>query len=194
MVGRTIKVDGHALQIHWYENAILGVKTEFKHNLPWGILAMRVRSIGMNQADELSLDSKRYPGRDEHDLAVGREYVVLGLSVVNGVVTAELPAEAGFLLPVPLNALEIVSGRPSLHWEARLGEDGIFRLWPPSFYTEFYHSDLADRVPEVIADFKAVRQRIELEDQRGGLASLWLIDRGGKPWRAGGVCVFMAPW
>jgi D-serine deaminase-like pyridoxal phosphate-dependent protein len=34
MVGRTIKVEGHTLQIHWYENLVTGLKTEFKHNLP----------------------------------------------------------------------------------------------------------------------------------------------------------------
>ena len=34
MVGRTETAEGRLLQIHWYENAKTGFKTEFKHNLP----------------------------------------------------------------------------------------------------------------------------------------------------------------
>lgn len=134
---------------------------------------MRVRSADVRNADaSLSLDARRYPGRDEHDLVIGQEYLVLGISVVNGSVLAELAAEGGFLVPVPMSALQIVSGSPSKYWDARMGDDRVFRLWPVSFYRPFYHSDLADRVPEVVTDFQEVCRRLEVEDRRNGLASV----------------------
>lgn len=96
----------------------------------------------------------------------------MGLSVTSGGVLVDIATEGGFLMPVPLKAFDIVSGRPSSLWEARLDADGTFRLWPPSFYTPFYHSDLADREPAVVADFDATRRRIEEEDRRAGLVSV----------------------
>jgi len=117
----------------------------------------------------LSFQAKRTPLRTEYDLVVGQEYVAMGLSVADAVVWIDIATEGGFLIPVPINEFEITSGRPCSLWEARVDEEGIFRLWPPSFYAPFYHSDLADREPRVVADFDRVRQQIEEEDRYGGL-------------------------
>lgn len=35
MVGASDNFGGSVIQIHWYENAVLGLRTEFKQNIPW---------------------------------------------------------------------------------------------------------------------------------------------------------------
>jgi hypothetical protein len=126
---------------------------------------MRVRSKGVLSADAPSLDHERYPNRDRNDLAIDREYVVLGLSFINGDVVADLAADGDHILPVSLRDLEIVNPRPSLLWEATFSDDGIFRLWPQSFYKPFYHSDLADGDAEVLSDFATVCELLYREDR-----------------------------
>lgn len=78
----------------------------------------------------------------------------------------EIATEGGFILSVPLTEFEIVNGIPSTFWATRMDADGSVRLWPPSFYQDSYHSDLADRKPSVVADFERVRESLEAEDRR----------------------------
>lgn len=110
--------------------------------------------------------------RTEHDLVVGREYVAMGLTVTDGAVWIDVATDGGFLMPVPLTEFQIVSGKLSTLWDARVDGDGTVRFWPPSFFTPFYHSDLADREPAVVADFDRIRRQIEDEDRRGGLRTI----------------------
>lgn len=93
----------------------------------------------------------------------------MGLSFSDDAVWVEIATEGGFLVSVPLKEFEIVSGKPSMFWEARVDSDNIFRLWPPSFYAPFYHSDLADREPDAVTDFDRVRKQIEEDDRHNGL-------------------------
>lgn len=93
----------------------------------------------------------------------------MGLSFFDNAVWVEIATEGGFLMSVPLREFEIVSGKPSIFWEARVDKDNTFRLWPPSFYAPFYHSDLADRDPHVVTDFDRVREQIEEDDRHNGL-------------------------
>lgn len=131
---------------------------------------MRLRCIRQANSDEtLSFQAKKTPLRTQYDLVVGQEYVAMGLSVSDGVIWIEVATDGGFLMPVPLKEFDIVYGKPSNLWEARVDEENTFRLWPASFYAPFYHSDLADREPAVVADFDRVREQIEEEERRNGL-------------------------
>lgn len=133
---------------------------------------MRLRALPDRvQENTFNFASKKCPGRNEYDLVVGQEYVAMGLSFINAHVIVEVATQGGFLMPVPLRAFAIVSGRPSAHWEARVESEENFRLWPPAFYEPFFHSDLADREPTIVAEFNALRRLIEEEDRRFGLAA-----------------------
>lgn len=95
----------------------------------------------------------------------------MGIGHWDGELWVEVATDGGFLMSVPASELELVNGRPSALWELRLGEAGDFRLWPSSFYGEFYHSDLADRVDGVVKDFEKMRAALEREDERRGLSA-----------------------
>ena len=133
---------------------------------------MRFRAVRTASAGALGdIDARRYPNRTASDLVVGREYVAMGIGYWRGELWVEVATDGGFLISVSANELELINGRSSALWELRLEEGGEFRLWPSSFYGEFYHSDLADRVDAVVKDFDRVRLAIEREDERRGLSA-----------------------
>jgi hypothetical protein len=109
--------------------------------------------------------------RNEYDLTIVQEYVALGLGFWDGRAWVEVTTEGGFVISVPLDQFEIVSGESSAFWELRVDADGSVKLWPPSFYRPAYHADLADREPGVVADFEQVREKLEAE-ARGQLTRL----------------------
>jgi len=88
----------------------------------------------------------------------------MGLGFWDGVVWVEIVLEGGFMLSVPIGEFEVISGFVSRFWSLKVSGDGTVRLWPPSFYSRAYHSNLADRVPDVVADFERVRAAVEKED------------------------------
>src|SRR5713226_5879907 len=91
----------------------------------------------------------------------GREYLVIAMTIdvapetmgsgawVDVLMEPDIPT----LIPVPLCLFDIVDPRVSRHWEIRVSEEGTVRLWPSSFYREYYHSDLSDRDPKIVKDF-----------------------------------------
>jgi hypothetical protein len=114
----------------------------------------------------------------------GKEYVVFGLTVViepgypgRGLRVEHL-TDYGNLVGTPICLFEILDGTVSQYWQTRVREDGTVTLWPPTFYREFYHDDLSDGEPDVVEDFKRVKELIEAEalqrkrvELRGGLVS-----------------------
>lgn len=104
-------------------------------------------------------------------LVEGREYLVLGLIVdatpqsdgrgawVDILMEPEIPT----VISAPLSLFEILDPRASRHWEIRVSDEGMVRLWPSSFYREYYHSDLSDREPEIVKDFWRVHALLESE-------------------------------
>src|SRR5713101_189436 len=124
---------------------------------------MRLRCIRRNPISRdavTDLAAYRQPDRTEFDLVVGHEYVAMGFGFWDAKAWVEVATDGGFLLSVPLEEFEVVSGRPSSYWELRATDDGSVRLWPVSFYAPTYHSDLADRVPSVVQDFDRIKQLI----------------------------------
>jgi len=104
-------------------------------------------------------------------LVLEREYVVLGLTVDAAVESngrgawVEVLIEPRVPTPVsvPLCLFEIVDSRASRFWEIQLSDNGVVRLWPPSFYHEYYHDDLSNRDPELVKDFWRVYALLESE-------------------------------
>lgn len=127
---------------------------------------MRVRCIAEDPTPEQARAlGKLYTApRQTFGVVLGMEYLVLALSVVNGVTLVQVAQEFEQIVPVPLFLFEITDPRVPSLWEARQQEDGAVLLWPPSFFErEFYHEDLLDQVPSVVEDFRRVRRRLEVE-------------------------------
>ena len=101
----------------------------------------------------------------------GREYLVLGMDIDPGTgafgtgawVDVLMEPDIPTLVPAPLCLFEVVDPRVSRYWEIRISLDGSVRLWPSSFYREYYHSDLSDRDPEIVKDFWRVHALLEAE-------------------------------
>ena len=103
----------------------------------------------------------------------GEEYVVLALTVDFGsrhlglgpwVRIYTRKHVAHIITSAPLCLFEVVDPRPSRYWELRAPEGAtVATLWPPSFYREYYHDDLSEDVPEVVADFERVVKLLEDE-------------------------------
>jgi len=103
----------------------------------------------------------------------GREYLVLGLIIDSAAqsdgrgawVDVLMEPEIPTVISVPLCLFEIIDPRVSRYWQVRVSDEGIVNLWPPSFYREYYHSDLSDREPEVVKDFWRVHALLEAESR-----------------------------
>ena len=66
----------------------------------------------------------------------------------------EMVSDYGHLRNAPLLLFEIVDGRVSRYWERRTWPHGEVTFRPASLYREYYHDDLSEGVPEVVADFQ----------------------------------------
>lgn len=128
---------------------------------------MRLKCIALLPNDKeakLLGKSHYYPGRMEFGLKLGHEYIVYGMTFLDGVPWVEIANQANtYVYSVPLCLFEIVDGTVSKYWVARFHQNGDFLLWPPSFYTPYYHDDLTDGVPEIVEDFLRV-QRLIMEE------------------------------
>ncbi len=96
-------------------------------------------------------------------LSAGKTHVVLGMQLeVDSLLWGtgawiQIAAADAELLVAPLCLFDVVDGRVSAHWEARAWEDGSLTLWPPSFYAEYYRSDLARGMAAPAAYSRRVR-------------------------------------
>ncbi len=132
---------------------------------------MKVRCIQTSptseQREEFSINRV---GFSTTDVTVGKEYIVLGLSVItmrNG------PFGLGTLLEIiddqdswalaPMYMFEVSDPRPSRYWTIKKDSDNTIALLPESFHQPFYADQLTDLVPEIVADFKRVRALLESE-------------------------------
>lgn len=131
---------------------------------------MRIKCIASQlTVDQVSALALTHVRQDFH-VTPGREYTVIGLdlsvgSVVQGTgVWVHLVTDFGHLTWAPLTLFEILDGRVSRYWVARSGPEGL-TLWPQALYREFFHDDLSEDIPEVVATFKRVVEELEAESQ-----------------------------
>jgi hypothetical protein len=119
--------------------------------------------------EQLGLLGSGFYKNQSFGITVGREYLVLGLSVhrnspVYGqAVCAEIVEDAGHRVAVPLLLFEVVDARASRHWRLRTWQDGMVTLWPEPFYKEYFFDDLAESDPETNETFRAIRHVLESE-------------------------------
>ena len=126
---------------------------------------MVVECISLQPTPELAMRIRPYyaAGRSDFDLKLGHRYVVLGLSLVTGVVWIDIPNEGGWPQSVPLELFRIVDPRCSRHWEARMSETQGFSLLPPALHEPDFASRVADDEPEAVARYHHLCAQIESE-------------------------------
>jgi len=123
---------------------------------------MRVRCIAEEPtpSQSLRLGAKYRAGRTVFLVRAGREYLVLGLGVWEGVEWIEIETPTEDIISVPLFLFQIVDGSVSSHWEVRLHEDGAITMWPKLFYENFFRSDLSNDVPAVLERYRILKRQI----------------------------------
>jgi hypothetical protein len=127
---------------------------------------MRVRCISTYPSEEqIQRLGKRFYRNQDFHIASGKEYVVFGLefSLDSNIPSVSLVGEYDKLRDAPLCLFEIIDARVSRYWEVRASGNGVLVFWPHSFFREYYHDDLSELVPEVVADFERVRAMMEAE-------------------------------
>lgn len=130
---------------------------------------MRVRCIAEipNEEQVRMLGAYYRPGRTIFPVNMGQQYMVIGVGTWDGVHWVEIETPTEDVISVPLFLFEIVDGRPSRHWEARLHADGALTLWPPALYDPFFHSRLSDSVPATLSEYRLLKQRMKDEEDGG---------------------------
>lgn len=104
----------------------------------------------------------------EFHISLDKEYVVLGISFmlddsVGRCSFVEVTNDYGHLSSVPLLLFEIIDPRVSKYWVIRQLGSFTFTLWPNDFYTEYFHDDLSNNVPEIVESFNKIRIKLEEE-------------------------------
>lgn len=129
---------------------------------------MKIKSISLKLNEtELHILGKHPSAKNHFHITVGKEYTVFGLTFEfnefgNGCFV-QIISDYNHLLHVPIALFEIIDSRISKYWEIRQFKQGGITMWPPSMYKEFYHDDLSEDVPEIIDDFKKVKEQILFE-------------------------------
>lgn len=129
---------------------------------------MKIRCVRLlpNRQQSKQLGKYYHPGKQVFEVAIGKEYIVFCLEVLDGMAWVHFDSGSNRLSIAPLCLFEVIDGRVSQYWELRLWKDNNVLLRPPSFYKEFFHDDLAEGVPEIVAEFQKVRTLLEAETQR----------------------------
>ncbi|RKR84189.1 hypothetical protein BDD43_4416 [Mucilaginibacter gracilis] len=129
---------------------------------------MKVRCNSVKISDSnLHTLGKNAAAKNHFNITIGKEYVVFGL--IFGFddwgcgCFAQILSDYDHLIQVPIILFDIVDNRISNYWDLRKSVDGNITLWPSSFYLEYYHDDLFEEVPDIVADFKKVKQSIITE-------------------------------
>jgi hypothetical protein len=118
------------------------------------------------QLAQLGADLYRH---QRFNITVGQKYLGLGLSfyftsrLTGPGITFEHKDNDGEPTAAPAFLFEVIDPRASKYWELKIDEDGTARLWPPSFYSDFYHDDLSEDVPKVVKDYRQVLARLQEE-------------------------------
>ena len=142
---------------------------------------MKVRCI-KNQLTEKeckAINTEMTTGPGRTDITLGKTYVVLSLSFYSsgsyfhGTIIDIIDDDDQYTR-LPLCYFDVVDPRVSIFWRARAVEHGM-RLWPAEFHREFFHDDLSDGVPEVVAMFNRAVERLtyEFDDPDLGDPNAW---------------------
>ena len=131
---------------------------------------MRAKCIGRELTEEQRLLFK-VPAlfRTKHQILIGQEYLVLGISfavsssVYGTTALLQIVNDAGYCLFIPAALFEIVESRCSSFWEARFHEDGAVTMWPSEFYEPYFHDDLSNGDPEARKIFESVLTKMKSE-------------------------------
>lgn len=105
----------------------------------------------------------------EYEVTPGRTYLILGLTFVPpssphaGGTMFEIVNDSGLCLGVPAALFEINDPRCSRHWAARQLSGGALALWPPQFFTPYFHDDLSEGVRSAIEGLRTVVATLEGE-------------------------------
>jgi hypothetical protein len=117
------------------------------------------------QAQRLGVGKNYFPGKQQFGVAAGEKYLVFGLSIVDGETWIDiLLLPSGYLHSVPLILFEILDRRLSKYWVIGFGPKGNLIMRPSSIVDQpYYFDDLSNGVPEVVEDFREVKELLEAE-------------------------------
>lgn len=112
-----------------------------------------------------------------HDIyvTVGREYVVLGLTInvdsltmgIGAWIDVLMEPDIPTVIPVPLCLFEIIDPKVSRYWEVRVLSEGFVIFEPPSFSRKSFLENVSDRIPEAVEEFWHVYSLVETEATGG---------------------------
>jgi hypothetical protein len=126
---------------------------------------MRVKCISQKLDEDQNYKLYRNSKAKEYShITLGKEYPVFGLSFLfdsegNGCFV-QILSDYDHLLSIPIALFEIIDKRMSVFWEFKRFNDDCLTLWPSSFYRDYYHDDLFEGVPDIVADFYNVKLKI----------------------------------
>lgn len=115
-----------------------------------------------NKEEAERLGENYRPGQQVFHLVIGDEYVVYALRFRRGELWIDLRDEMNYLWSAPLLLFEIIDHTIPDWWEVhQLSATGDMFVGPPELFQEYFHDDLIESVPEVVAQFEDLRRRTE---------------------------------
>lgn len=122
-------------------------------------------SLSRQQRDALGPEYRP----SDHGVTEGKQYLVFGLQFhdsgrpLGRGTWLHLENDTGLLGWAPLALFRIIDDKVPAFWRISRFEHGV-RLWPAALEREYFHDDLAEGVPEVVAAFEDLKLRL-LEDE-----------------------------
>lgn len=101
-------------------------------------------------------------------ITVGKEYIVYGIHSSLGNTWYFIADDDYIDYPVCVLAVffKIIDPRISKYWHFDIDKNGDFSLWSPSWnQIEYYFDRLTDGEPDIVEDFKKIKEQIDLETE-----------------------------
>jgi len=103
--------------------------------------------------------------KQDFHLDIGSDYLVFGLYIQkNGAIVIDCLNKYRHLRDYPLDLFEVVDNRVSKYWEMNISKNGDTTFLPNEYYeNEYFHDDLSEDIPEVVAKFHDLVKRMTEE-------------------------------
>jgi hypothetical protein len=117
-----------------------------------------------NQVKKIWATKPHFQDVRDFGTIVGKEYLVFGISIMDGEPWIDILSESKYLVQAPLCLFEIINRRISKYWVVGFSPHGDFIMRPPSILDQpYYFDDLSEYKPDVLNEFQKIKDLLENE-------------------------------
>jgi hypothetical protein len=125
---------------------------------------MRVRFLGIDNLNILKTKYLDFNFNQDFHFKKDEVYLVLSIRVSQNGAIIDCLNMYGHISFAPIDLFEVVDNNVSRYWRIKIWEDNEISFSPKEYYeNEYFHDDLSEDIPEVVAKFHDLVKRMTEE-------------------------------